>query len=187
MGGERERKERPTTTESLRRRQGREMLSFIKRKIGSCLSECNISTDSFGGNISSSGKNSIKSRRWEVVSEGNGQGCRRYGGVQTRKRRLGSKIDREIGTESLDAEIKYSYNKDSLEFCKTQNAILLNRKKNNLKKITNYDNLFFLCNFLLEIIIVTNRIINKQKGKRGIFDGAVFSETDKRGDPILVR
>lgn len=103
-----ERKERPTTTESLRRRQGREMLSFIKRKIGSCLSECNISTDSFGGNISSSGKNSIKSRRWEVVSEGNGQGCRRYGGVQTRKRRLRSKIDREIGTESLDAKIRYS-------------------------------------------------------------------------------
>ena len=41
----------------------REKLSFIKRKIGSCLSECNISTDSFGGNISSPGKNSIKSRR----------------------------------------------------------------------------------------------------------------------------
>lgn len=38
-------------------------LSFIKRKIGSRLSECNISTDSFGGNISSLGKNSIKSRR----------------------------------------------------------------------------------------------------------------------------
>lgn len=41
-----------------------EKLSFIKRKIGSRLSECNISTDSFGGNISSLGKNSIKSRRW---------------------------------------------------------------------------------------------------------------------------
>lgn len=49
----------------------REKLSFIKRKIGSCLSECNISTDSFGGNISSSGKNSIKSRRWgRKVEEG---------------------------------------------------------------------------------------------------------------------
>lgn len=44
-------------------RKREEALSFIKRKIGSCLSECNISTDSFGGNISSSGKNSIKSRR----------------------------------------------------------------------------------------------------------------------------
>lgn len=28
--------------------------------------------------------------------------------MQTRKRWLGSKIDREIGTELLDAEIKYS-------------------------------------------------------------------------------
>ena len=46
-------------------------LSFIKRKIGSRLSECNISTDSFGGNISSLGKNSIKSRRWgRKVREG---------------------------------------------------------------------------------------------------------------------
>lgn len=31
--------------------------------------------------------------------------------MQTRKRRLGSKIDREIGTELLDAKIKYSQNK----------------------------------------------------------------------------
>lgn len=31
--------------------------------------------------------------------------------MQTRKRRLRSKIDREIGTELLDAKIKYSQNK----------------------------------------------------------------------------
>lgn len=31
--------------------------------------------------------------------------------MQTRKRWLGSKIDREIGTELLDAKIKYSQNK----------------------------------------------------------------------------
>lgn len=31
--------------------------------------------------------------------------------MQTRKRQLGSKIDREVNTELLDAKIKYSQNK----------------------------------------------------------------------------
>lgn len=64
-GKGKEEKEATDSYEKVRREQGGggERLSFIKRKIGSCLSECNISTDSFGGNISSSGKNSIKSRR----------------------------------------------------------------------------------------------------------------------------
>lgn len=70
-------------------------LSFIKRKIGSRLSECNISTDSFGGNISSLGKNSIKSRRWgrKVRREGDEENERERKGKRTKleKQREGTK------------------------------------------------------------------------------------------------
>lgn len=70
-------------------------LSFIKRKIGSRLSECNISTDSFGGNISSLGKNSIKSRRWgrKVRREGDEENERERKGKRTKleKQREGRK------------------------------------------------------------------------------------------------
>lgn len=70
-------------------------LSFIKRKIGSRLSECNISTDSFGGNISSLGKNSIKSRRWgRKVREGDEENERERKGERTRNRERGRKHTR---------------------------------------------------------------------------------------------
>lgn len=79
-------------------------LSFIKRKIGSRLSECNISTDSFGGNISSLGKNSIKSRRWgrKVRREGDEENERERKGKRTKleKQREGTKTRGNTGSQA---------------------------------------------------------------------------------------
>lgn len=58
--------------------------------------------------------------------------------MQTRKRRLESKIDREIGTELLDAKIKYSQNKILLRYIqKLVSWLTKHLKKDTIHCLTN--------------------------------------------------
>lgn len=57
--------------------------------------------------------------------------------MQTRKRWLGSKIDREIGTELLDAEIKYSQIRFSRDVSKKLVSWLAKHSKNGSDPLSN--------------------------------------------------
>lgn len=64
--------------------------------------------------------------------------------MQTRKRWLGSKIDREIGTELLDAEIKYSQIRFSRDVSKKLVSWLAKHSKNGSEITATY---FLVSNF----------------------------------------
>lgn len=72
--------------------------------------------------------------------------------MQTRKRRLGSKIDREIGTELLDAKIKYSQNKILSRCIQKLVSCLAKHSKKRSDPLSNYYGEFSVKRKRLKII-----------------------------------